>query len=794
MAIRSRRVKLYPPINLETALDIGLDIIEWERIVERLGREPSHFEASIFSALWSDRVSFKNSSALIEASNFNKNELQNLAGSSLRLLKLESDNHDDLAETFEIVLRISQQNRLSNIESSFAGKSSLDSALLELSAAGALPIACLGMARFGSHELLSQQTRFKKIIGGLGSFSNSYGIPMLGGDYYFHPSYNKAPLINTAVLGLVKKRKENEENLEYQSPILYVGAKTGLDHSLGKIPSGKSEKASIPMGDPLLAGRLIRASNEILREAAANEIIVVGAGGLAVASFNLSTRIKKPILLDIDRVPLRKEGLDPLDIILSETADRLLIVTTPEKHRQLNDILYKWDLASTRVGEVNDADGIEFYWNHYQAADIPFHFAVSGATAKTMNVVQFPPMLKRSERTASDLLNNNKKRIDKDEWSLIREVGLSADTKEKETNFPVPSDLEDTWLDMLANPNLSSKQPILANFDQLVGGRSILRPGQDSAALRLSKDSAIAINICSNSLYVSMEPYLGTVQTIAEVMRNLVSNGASPIGISICMNFGSPERYREVCDLSESIRGVGDASRIWNLPVLSEEVSLDNGTDGSPVMPTPVIVGIGKLNNISEACPSFFQEKGDIIFLIGETKNEIGCSEYANYIHKRVNNLVPDIDFDLELKRCNIILELNKLKLLKSCHDLGRGGLGVSLVEACLSRDKPIGANLVFLQENVKSEKNTKLRPDSALFAETSGRFLISLAKENVNAVEDFLAKNEIPIGARGQVGGKTISISGNFEVDLPLSTTYRIWMHRLESYLQSQSKEQLLA
>ena len=786
MAIKARRGKLYPAISLEEGIELGLDEIEWDRIVTRLGRNPNHFESSIFASLWSDRVSFKNSSALIESANFEYSNLQNLPGSTLKLL--------DIDEDLQIALRISQSNSLCSIEPFFAAQSALDSSLQELTAAGAKPIAILTMGRFGNPEQLSHQRKFKKLIGGLAHFSNKTGVPMLDGDYYFHKSYNKSPMINSAVIGIVETKKQTRTTpLPFTSPILYVGALTGPD----EIPSqGKMPKA-IPMGDPLLSRRLLSAAREALQAGLAEEIIVLGSGGLGVGAFNMAQRSLRPILIDIDRIPTRGSIKEPLDILRSESADRILITTTPEKHRDLNKILYKWDLSSTRIGEVNDSDGIEFYWNHYQAADIPFQFAVTGASKKTMEVVQFPPMLKRSDRNTNSAALKRHKKIQKDDWSLIREVSIKSELTQTEKNIPCPSNLEDVWLDMLANPNLSSRTPVFSMFDQLVGGRTLHYNSGDSTILRLElkkkenkHQRAIATTLVSNSLYVSTEPYLGTVQTVAEAMRNLACVGAKPLALASCLNFGSSERYREVCDLAEAIRGLGDASRIWELPIMSEEVSLENGTEGSPTMPTPVIIALGLINDPSKICPQSFQEKGDRIFLLGESKNEIGCSEYSLYIHKRVNTLVPDINFESEKNRCLQIIDLIDQGILSSCHDLGRGGLSLSLVESCLLRKRPIGAKINITQNFVPSESGAALRPDSALFGESSSRFLVSCRPDKEEELISFCEKHRIPIGGSGEVGGKTISISGLADIDLPLSTTYKLWVHRLESYLHPDLKE----
>ena len=476
------------------------------------------------------------------------------------------------------------------------------------------------------------------------------------------------------------------------------------------------------------------------------------------------------------------------------------MVTNRDNHRDLNQILYKWDLESVKVGDVNDSDGIEFYWNHYLAADIPFQFALDGSSKKTFEVVQFPPMLKRNAKVddANKIRQSKRKVID--EWTLVREVAQASDQHDEERELECPKNLEDVWLDLLANPNLCSRAPLYQMFDQVVGAKTIVRPGGDASVLRLrptedGEKSGLAITLDSNSLYVMMEPYLGTVQTIAKGMRNLAAVGARPIGISACMNFGNPDNYREVCDLSEAIRGLGDASRIWDIPILHKEICLGNGREGNPCMPTPSILMAGQINALDKTCTIGFKHKGDDIFLLGLTKNEIYCTEYSNYFHKYTNKLVPDINFEKEKAICNFVVSLIEQGLLNSCHDIAGGGLSVALTECCMARPRPIGATFEVEHQTFDSPHGPiPLRPDAALFSESSGRFIISCSKANEEQVLRLCNEQDIPVTGFGRVGGSVVKISGAAQAELPLSTTYKLWSYRLEYLLGHMEKESALA
>lgn len=815
MAIKGRRGKLYPPVDQAYAEAVGIDEIEWERIVDRLGRPPNHFECSIFASLWSEEVSNKSSSSLLDTIRREQPDVINVPGSQVGLVEVGDGQY--------LALRIVHNNHQTQLEPNYGAQTAIDQSLEELATVGARPLGIMTLLRFGAHDLVKNQRLFQGVVEGIGGYGNRFGSPIIGGELYFHKRYNKGLVVNSGAIGLVNNDHAfHQVEVPFRSPVLYVGSPTGRDglptqdvEQEDLIRASKTAEKLIKISDPLLANRMISACAEAVEAGVLQEIVAVGAGGLAVATFDMARRVNRPILLDIDRIPLRgRQELKPLETILSESSERLLVVTRREHHRPLTQIFHKWDLTSVKVGEVNDADGIEFYWNHYIAADIPFQFAIGGAVEKTIEVVKFPPMLKRRDGSTdqADQIRKRKRKVE-DEWSLVREVAL-AQEMDDDKEIECPKNLEDVWLDLLADPNLCSRKAMYELFDQVVGANTVVRPGGDAAVLRLraDKDSdrseqeeqgedpdqgphmshrGLAFTLDSNSLYVSMEPYLGTVQTIAEGMRNLAATGARPVALAHCLNFGHAENYKEISDLSEAIRGLGDASHIWKIPILSENVSLGNGTDGTPTLPTPAVLMAGLIKDVRNVCTVGFRRRGDVILLLGLTKNEIGCSEYANYTHKRVNRLVPDIDFDVEKKVCSLVVDLIDDQLLCSAHDLSGGGLAVALTESCMAGRKPIGARFTVDPQVFETPNGpVPLRRDAALFSESSGRFLISCDSAKEEEIRNRCAEQDIPITGRGEVGGKMVAIDGAVEVELPISTTYRLWMHRMEHLLGHRERE----
>ena len=790
MAVLTNRGKIYPPVTFEHAQTYGIEDIEWERIVDRLGRNPNDLECAIFAMLWSETYCNKSSASLLELLPREHKHVIQFPGLRLGLVELSSGDY--------VVMRVVANNSQGYVDPKFGVETCMEMALSELSTVGALPMAVLNLLRFGPYDQIANQRLFQGAVDGISEFGNRIGIPVVGGELYFHPRYNFGTIINSCALGILRgKPVLSGDKPPFGSAVVYVGARTGRDGLSASVEQTETEKLfagkrkdsrTMKTGDPLLSVRLLSACAEAIQEGVLRDVISAGVGGLGTACFDLSSRIANPIRLDIDRVPVRVEGLTPKEILLSETSERLICVATRGEHRRLVDIFHKWDVDSTVVGQVIDDDGVQFFWNHYQAADIPFLFASGGSIQKHYEVVKFPPMLRRGEGpNEADIARRRKRNVD-DEWAIVRESsekrGEYADVIDRSSN------LEDTWLDLLANPNLCSRRPIYRLFDQGAGTNAVIRAGGDAAVLRLKPNEphtpaddgsvppqrGLAITVDSNSLHVSMEPYLGTVQTIAEGMRNLAAVGAYPLGLAYCMNFGDPSRYVEVCELAEAIRGLGDASKIWDIPIVSEFVSLFNGSEGNPILPTPAIMLVGMIEDVSVARGISFRERGDKILLLGTTKAEIGCSEYGYYSHKQVNRLVPDIDFEGERKICAFIRLLLQERLLRSAHDVSSGGLAVAFAESALSGERPIGATL-----NVEDTLGPKdFRDDALLFSESSGRFIVSFSPDEEDRVRALCSEHSILITATGEVGGRELRIEGAVECELPLATAYRIWSNRL--------------
>lgn len=801
-------------VDLEEAKRLGIEEHDWPRIVERMGRNPNEVECLVYSTLWSERYSNKNSASLLETLYRGERRKDAPYGSEVGLV--------DIGNNRTVALYATSNNEQSFIDPYLGSQAAFGNAVDAISGVGAKPIAALNLMRFGTISLGTNQTLLQKSVGGLSAFGNSFGIPNIGGEVYFHKNYDGGVIVNTCVLGVAKttaiSRKE-ECKKGYQ--LLYVGAPTsidGLHDSLrpkkevvqSNLKTGKHSQTqeakeeerqkknklrgaqiSMKISDPFLAKQFSDACAAAISTGYMSAYSMMQVGGLSTACVAITGQIGKAVKINLNRIPLRFSELTPKEILFSETPERMLFVASRTHQRELVQLFHKWDLNPVVVGEVTDYEGVEYIWNHNALADIPFNFALGGAEEKIHNVVKFPPMLKRKANDDDDrqkVVQKRKKRY-KDDWSIIQDA--TEENKDKFKKFENPLSLEDTLIDLLASPNLCSRALIYNNFDQAMGSNSIIKAGGDAALVRIededgSRDRAIAISVDANSLYVSQEAYLGSVQTVAEGMRNISASGAKPIAVAHSLNYGDPSNYREIADLAESIRGIGDACRIWNIPIVSDHVNLFNGSEANPILPTPSVCMIGLLEKAEHATPAYFINRGDRVFLIGETKDEIGCSEYTHYCHRHVNPNVPDINFEHEIKMSRFVQDLIKRRLISSCHDLSGGGLGVAFAECCLSSPQPVGATLEVYQPN----KDEDLRDDILLFSETSGRFIVSCPPTGEEDLKQACVDANVPITAEGEVGGKNISFEGEVECVVPLSTAYRVWSGRMSQLLGLTAKK----
>ncbi len=765
MAVKKKNL---PPVTPEHALTLGLNEDEWQQMIEGLGRAPNEVECAIFSALWREEYSLKSTLSFLKTLN-RKGE---------RAIKLAGDRASavDIGDGEAVVFRAEFYNQQCLTEPLLGTAACLAKGISSIAAEGVRPLACLNLLRLGDLERPENVRLLQREIEGLSKFSNVAGVPIIGGEFYVHPAYDESPVVNGMCLGIGKKEDLIQQvQAKEGSSLLYLGMETGRE--------GLTKEGSLPkrylFADPFFAANFSQALRTALEQKLVLDYVEVSEGGLGTAFFETAHRFSLGVKVDLDRVPKRESTMTSTEVILSQTPLRALAITAPGKHRALGDCLHQFGVSAQLIGELVDTDDVEILWGHQEIANIPYSFSRQGLIEKEFEISQFPPMLRKKSSQELDSKREKISRGKQDEWAMLRNAPMLQKQARAEGIAPLPDSLEDVWLDLLADPNLASKRRIYEHFDQTLHANSSFIGGGDAAILRVERgrQKALALSVDANVLYVRLDPYLGAVQTVAEAMRNISATGATPVAISHCLSFGDPQRHKDISEISEVIRGLGDACRAWGLFVVSDSVSLFNGTEGSPILGSPAVAMIGVLDDVKKACTIGFKEAGDKILLLGETKMELGGSEYLYYCHKILAGDLPDIDFEVEKKTCALIQELIAMELLCSAHDLSSGGLALCLAESCLEREKPIGAQLT-LQKTITDQS---FRPDALLFSESSARFLISCKSKNVEEVRSQCAKYGVSITGEGEVGGKFIEVNGALECTIALSTMHQIWSSGLD-------------
>jgi phosphoribosylformylglycinamidine synthase len=617
---------------------------------------------------------------------------------------------------------------------------------------GARPIASLNSLRFGAIDHPRTRYLLAGVVAGIGGYGNCIGVPTVGGECYFDECYNANILVNAFTLGIVKKRRIFTGIAKgVGNPVMYVGSKTGRDGIHGATMASESfseekeqRRPTVQVGDPFTEKLLLEACLELMEKDYIVGIQDMGAAGLTSSSSEMAGRGGCGIELNLSFVPLREKGMTPYEILLSESQERMLLVAKQGTEDEIKKIFDKWDLDAVVIGHVTDDQQFRALWNDEEVARIPI-------TALTKDA----PVYQRPAVRPANL----------DE---LQQLDLST--------IPQPPDLAATLKQMLASPNIASKEWIYHQYDQFVRSNTIVAPGADAAVIRVKGTAkGLALTVDGNSRYCFLDPYVGGLLAVAEAARNLACVGARPVGLTDCLNFGSPENPVVMWQFGQVIQGMRDACMALEVPVVSGNVSFYNETDGTPIYPTPTIGMVGLLSKVERAVTPWFKSSGDIVVLLGRTREEIGGSEYLKWIHGLVRGTPPWIDLKMERALQNCCLEAIEQEILQSAHDLSDGGLGVALAECCVG-----GPERLF---GVRIEANQMLRGDALLFSESQSRMIVSVKEEQLGRLEEIVAKHGVPMQVIGAVGGHRFVVQP--WVQLPVDELKTIWSTGLTSRLK---------
>ena len=708
--------------TLEQAKDLGLSEAEFKKIEEVLGRTPNFNELSIYSVMWSEHCSYKNSikwlktlprkgkHVLVEAGEENAG-LVDLGGGLACCFKIESHNHPSALEPYQ------------------GAATGVGGIHRDIFTMGARPIAALNSLRFGDLENDRTKYLLRGVVKGIGDYGNAFGVPTVAGEVYFDPIYQTNPLVNAMSVGIVDKNKVISAIAKGKgNPVFIVGSATGKDGIHGAAFASKdiskdsiNDLPAVQVGDPFQEKLLLEASLELVDTGAIVGMQDMGAAGITCSTSEMSAKGNSGMTIYLDKVPTRQANMKPWEILLSESQERMLVVVEKGKEAAVQAVFDKWDLHCTNIGEVNDSGILTYFMNDVKVAEVPAESLVLGGGA---------PVYEPSFREPAYFAGN-------------KHFSMDVTT--------LPEDLQETARTLISSLNIASKKWVYEQYDSMVGvvNMSTNAPS-DAAIVRVENTNmALAVTVDCNARYVWADPFVGAQIAVAEAARNIVCSGGEPMAITNCLNFGNPNNPEVYWQFVQAIKGMGKACEALDTPVTGGNVSFYNqSTDGGAVFPTPTIGMIGLLENKYKAMTLHFKNEGDKIYLLGENREDISSSQYLVLVHAINNSSTPYFDMEEELALQATTKNLIQTNLINAAHDVSDGGLFTTLLEMAMA------GGLGF-----KVDTDESIRKDAFLFGESQSRIVVTVPQNREDLFISTLMKSDIDFSLLGEVKGQLVVI-----------------------------------
>jgi len=717
-------------VNEKVAIEHGLKKDEYKKICDLLKKTPNITELGIFSAMWNEHCSYKSS----------RLHLKKLPTKGKKVIQGPGENAGviDIEDGDAIVFKIESHNHPSFIEPYQGAATGVGGIMRDVFTMGARPIANLNSIHFGSPQNKKTKNLLRGVVHGIGGYGNCMGVPTIAGQTSFDSSYNENILVNAMTLGLVKKNKIfYSKAAGLNKPVIYVGSKTGRDGIHGASMASASfdekieeKKPTVQVGDPFTEKLLLEACLELMAGDSIIAIQDMGAAGLTSSSIEMASKGNLGIEINLNKVPCRETKMTPYEIMLSESQERMLIVLENGKEDLAKKIFDKWNLDFAIIGKTTNSKNIELFFDNEQVANIPVN-----------TLVENSPMYDRK-------------------WKKSKLPKKNKIKKESLNNLKI----KDVLKKILSNPNICSKEWIWQQYDQTVMGDTIQKPGGDSGVVRIhGTDKAVAASVDSSAIYCWAHPLSGGKQVVAESWRNLISVGATPIAITNCLNFGSPENEDNMGEFVECTQGVGEASKYLNFPVVSGNVSFYNQTKEVGIKPTPSIGGVGLIKNYKKMITMNFKEIDNLVLVIGKTEGHIDQSLLARLILDEKNGPPPEINLFNEKNNGESLLYLIEKNYIKSAHDISLGGIITAISKMCIKGNKGI---------QLKKSKNL-ISEIEYLFAEDQGRYIIEINPNNLKEVTKILDKNSVHHEELGVIVEKDMIINQKTKVTIDELKSY---------------------
>jgi phosphoribosylformylglycinamidine synthase subunit PurL len=715
---------------------------EYQKIVETLKREPNVTELGLYSAMWSEHCSYKSSKPVL--STFPTQADWVIFGPG------ENAGVIDIGDNLALVMKIESHNHPSAVEPFHGAATGSGGVVRDILAMGARPVALLGSLRFGNYEDAHVKYLAKEVAKGLAFYGNNIQVPTIGGETYFSESYQGNPLVNAMCVGLVKKDDIVVAVAgEKGSIVILAGEKTGRD-GVGSASfasrelEGKEEiieHPPIPQGNPYLEKKIIEACLELVEKNLILGMQDLGAAGLISSSCEMASKGNCGIELDLSLVPRKEKDMTPREIMLSETQERMLLVANPNKQEKIAEIFSKWGIEYTIIGRVTSDGILRLKEKDEIVAEVP---------AKSL--AEDVPLRYYTSKEPANL-------------KKIQELDLE--------DIPQPADFNKVLLQLLSSPNICNKNWIFKDGKRISskGTKAILFPGDDAGILKIEGSrKAIALTVDGNGRYCYLNPFLGGKIAVAEAARNLSCKGFIPMAITDNLNFGNPGKEEIFWQLEESVKGISEACEAFDVPVISGNVSLNNESNGKAIYPSPIIGMVGIIEDFDQVCTMPFKNDGDLVVLLGESREELGGSEYLKVIHNIEKGLPPQLDLSLEKSVQDVCRESIQAGIISSAHDCSDGGLAVTLAESCITGNKGLKVDI----------ETNKIRNDAFLFGETQSRIVVSLSENNLENLKAIADKYEIPMQVLGKIEGNNLKI-GNL-LNLEIKQLKIAWESKIEN------------
>ncbi|WP_049654009.1 phosphoribosylformylglycinamidine synthase subunit PurL [Kitasatospora sp. MY 5-36] len=715
--------------------DLGLKEDEYARIREILGRRPTGAELAMYSVMWSEHCSYKSSKVHLKQFGEKKPD------SDAMLVGIgENAGVVDVGQGYAVTFKVESHNHPSYIEPYQGAATGIGGIVRDILAMGARPVAVMDPLRFGAADHPDTRRVLPGIVAGIGGYGNCLGLPNIGGEVVFDSCYQGNPLVNALCVGVMK---HEDIHLAQASgagnKVVLYGARTGGD-GIGGVSVLASEtfddtkpakRPAVQVGDPFQEKLLIECTLEIFREKLVKGIQDLGGAGLSCATSELASAGSGGMRIELDTVHLRDHTLSPEEILMSESQERMCAIVEPDKIDRFLEICEKWDVIANVIGEVTDGERLEIYWHGELVVDVPPRtVAHEGPTYQR-------PYVRPSWQDA---------------------LQADAPTAERLARPTTGEGLKADLLKVASHPNQASKSWITDQYDRYVLGNTVLSVGEDSGMIRIDEETNLGVSVATdgNGRFAKLDPYTGAQLALAEAYRNVAAGGAKPLAVSDCLNFGSPEDPDVMWQFAEATRGLADACLVLGTPVTGGNVSLYNQTGEVAIHPTPVVAVLGVIDDVTRRTPLAFAEEGQLLYLLGDTADELGGSAWSQAVHDHLGGLPPAVDLERERLLGDILIAASRDGMIDAAHDLSDGGLGQALVESCLKGGH--GARIVLPEGQ---------DPFVLLFSESAGRAVVAVPRSEELRFNDMCTARGLPATRIGVVDGDSLDVQGQFSVSL---------------------------